>query len=81
MKVVCIDKNDYEYFTIINYYIDITINKKYDIISYFNDKCLILNDNQNERLYPIYLFKTISEYRNDKINKLLEDENNMYRKL
>ena len=62
MKVKCID---------IGYWVFLTIDKIYDVIKY---DYYIIDDSGNKWRYPKELFKTLSEMRNDKINKLLEDE-------
>jgi hypothetical protein len=65
MKVKCIDNRDWESF--------LTINKTYNVvIDYDDDDYKIIDDEYEEWWYPKYLFKTIPEIRNDKINKLLK---------
>jgi hypothetical protein len=57
----------------------LTIGKIYDIINYNNDGgYIIINDNGYEFWYPKEWFKPLSEIRNEKIDKLLEDESKMY---
>ena len=68
MKVVCIDDNDgYNY---------LTIGKTYDVINEdggeYDYGYYIIDDNNIKDWYGEYMFKPISEIRNDKINKLLE---------
>ena len=78
MKVVYTDKDRYR---------GLTIGKTYEFIrevinaniTQDSDRpilyILIINDNGYERWYPKKCFKlAVSEMRNDKINKLLEDE-------
>ena len=67
MKIVCINKNGYNG--------DITIGKTYEVI-HINDygDYIIINDKGDKNWYPKDRFKSLSEIRADKINKLLEDE-------
>jgi hypothetical protein len=80
MKVVCINNT--------NYTNHLTIDKTYEVINIIDNNIslyliindtayeylyLIINDNGYEYLYPEYLFKSLSEYRIEKINKLLEE--------
>ena len=61
MKVKCIDNNGY---------VLLTIGKTYDVISYHDDHIIIRCYD-----YPYYCptkcFKSLSEIRNEKIDKLL----------
>lgn len=63
MKVVCIYNG--------NYYI--TIGKIYDVIDETNYTYDIINDRGFVFSYEINCFKSASEIRNEKINKLLEE--------
>lgn len=65
MKVKCIYKGDYVY---------LTIGKIYDITNYAKDNCWysVINDRGSEIWYEKELFKSLSEIRNDNIDKLLE---------
>ena len=75
MRIVCID--NYE-----DYY-NITIGKTYDVIDILISEDLYsyeirheyaIKDNDNLRAYlPEHCFISISEYRNDKIDKLLAE--------
>ena len=56
MKVYCKNNN----------YPKLELNKAYKVTNY------IMDDNGNEYLYDRIQFKTLSEIRNEKINKLLE---------
>jgi hypothetical protein len=74
MKVVCID-NEYNE----NY---LTIGEFYEVIHETIYECeyyYITDDNSKLDYYPKILFKNLSEYRNEKIDKLLENESKMYR--
>jgi hypothetical protein len=67
MKIKCID----------NWYnlCSITINKIYNIINTGTSRYRIKNDLNRENWYPKCLFdKPLFEIRNEKIDKLLEDE-------
>ena len=64
MKIKCINNNGWEY---------LTVDKTYEVIEDDN-WYWIINDKGIEDWYPKELFKTLAEMRNDKINKLLEDE-------
>ena len=74
MKVVYIDDNKDDEGNIIELpYYDLTIGKTYDVIKYdWDGYYIIINDTDYENLYPKEWFKTIAEYRNEKIDKLLE---------
>ena len=65
MKIKCI--NDRRY---------LTIGKIYDVIKEDRDDgdYLIIDNDGGEWWYEKKLFKTLAEIRNDKIDKLLEDE-------
>jgi hypothetical protein len=64
MKVKCIDNNGWS---------ELTIGKIYNIIDIDNDNDYwLINDNGYECWYSEYLFKLLSEIRNEKIDKLLE---------
>jgi hypothetical protein len=79
MKIICINNKNYEE--------ELTIYKTYE----FNDKLFNVNDNNfwryiiliNDKgsmnFYPKILFKSLDEYRNDKINKLLGNESSLYK--
>ena len=71
MKIKCIDNDDY--------WLNLTIDKIYEVIAESSSGYKIINDLGEENWYRKEWFKTISEMRNDKINRLLEDENKMYR--
>lgn len=62
MKVVCVYNIGLEKY--------LTLNKTYDVIS-ISSVYYINNDIYQNRRYKKIYFKTISEYRNDKIDKLL----------
>jgi hypothetical protein len=66
MKIKCIDNKDGELY--------LTIDKTYNVIedNKFNYK--IINDNGYNNWYYKEYFKPLSEYRNERIDKLLEDE-------
>ena len=65
MKVKCIEDDN-------NWYL--TIGKTYEVI--YEDKYdyKIICDHDFEYWYPKKYFKPLSEYRNETINKLLENE-------
>jgi hypothetical protein len=44
----------------------------YNVIKEIDHHYMIIDDNGNEYLYDRIQFKTLSEIRNEKINKLLE---------
>lgn len=56
------------------YYADfITKGKIYDVISSYRDESyFIYNDENRLQIYPKYWFIDLIEYRNDKINKILD---------
>ena len=62
MKIKCIE----------NTYYDLTIDKTYVVIDEDEDWYWVIDDNGRENWHWKYFFKTLSELRNDKINKLLE---------
>jgi hypothetical protein len=64
MKVKCINNDDYSYY--------LTIGKIYDVIYFNSIGYKIFNDVDYSGLYPKKLFKSLSEIRNEKIDKLLE---------
>jgi hypothetical protein len=65
MKMKCINKYSW---------LNLTIGKIYDIINYNNDGgYIIINDNGYEFWYPKSWFKPLFEIRNEKINKLLNE--------
>ena len=63
MKVKCIGNKGYEKW--------ITISKIYDVMKYTENKYKIIDDHNNLWFYNKRHFKTLSKYRNDKIDKLL----------
>ena len=64
MKVKCIDNG---------YWLDITIDKIYEVIEYnSDDDYWIINDNGDKLGYDKIYFKPLAEMRNETINKLLE---------
>jgi hypothetical protein len=65
MKVKCIDED----------WFGITADKTYEVIKEDNNTgCYIIMNNFGDKLsYIKECFKTISEIRNEKINKLLEE--------
>ena len=63
MKVVCRCNCNCNY---------ITIGKTYDII-YEGDQYLIIDDNGIRGYYPKEYFKPLSEIRNEKIERLLDE--------
>lgn len=73
MKVKCIDNTCYRNW--------LTIGKNYEVINELAGLtaiyCLLIDDKGREDWYPKYYFKPLAEIikeRNDKIDKLLEDE-------
>ena len=65
MRIVCKNNGDD--------YWDITIGKTYDVIEEYK-YYKIINDSGKEEWFVKYWFKPLSEVRNEKIDKLLEDE-------
>lgn len=68
MKVVCInnidDNDDIEY--------NMIVGKTYEVSYIYPDgDYIIINDKGNQTWYHKEYFKTLTEYRNDTINKLL----------
>ena len=63
MKVVCI-KNEYDKNVL-------TLNKKYKVIREYDEFYVIIADDNIKWPYYKNYFKPLSEYRNEKINKLL----------
>ena len=63
MKVKCIDNNGYE--------TRLTISKTYKVIKEDNCNYAIINDTGYASLFLKKYFKTLSEIRNKKIDKLL----------
>ena len=67
MKVKCIDNsNGWEW--------RLTIDKIYNVIEEKHYRYWIINDDGYKNWYPKDRFKSLSEIRNETINKLLEDE-------
>ena len=66
MKVKCIDKVDG--------WFNLTVGKIYEVIGYGGYRYNIIDDIGDECWFPKECFKTLSELRNETINKLLEDE-------
>ena len=64
MKVKCI--NDYWLFYL-------TIGKTYEVISENAWRYIIIDDTGEDNRYLVEWFKTLSELRNEKIDKLLEE--------
>jgi hypothetical protein len=75
MKIVCIN-NWYNNENDICY--NLTLCKTYKVINKDIYQYNIIDDFNNRCWYNKDRFKLLSEYRNDRIDKLLEDENNMY---
>jgi hypothetical protein len=71
MKVVCKENDGYKNC--------LTINKTYDIINEKKYGYQMINDKGYIWGCSKHCFKLLSEYRNEKINKLLEDESSMYK--
>ena len=67
MKVVCIDN--------IPWVNKLTIGKTYEVININEYDQYFMIDDDGYRTWSSKRFKTLSEVRNDTINKLLEDEN------
>ena len=65
MKVKCIDNRGFNEY--------ITIGKTYDVIEEDDMSYTIINDNGHGWWLNKQCFKTISEIRNEKINKLLAE--------
>lgn len=63
MKIKCIDKGIFSY---------LTIGKTYEVTRKDENLYWIINDKDAEDWYFKNWFISLSEYRNDKINKLLE---------
>jgi hypothetical protein len=65
-KIICIDNGGYRY---------LTIDKTYYTTEYKNDYYYIISDRDIkydiDEWYPEECFNPLSEYRNDKIDKLL----------
>ena len=66
MKVKCIENH--------NYLFNITIGKTYEVINIYDNGYDIVNDEGGYWCYSKEYFRTLSEIRNEKINKLLEYE-------
>ena len=64
MKVKCIENNGRKY---------LTVDKTYEVIAIYNNDYRIIDDDGDKYLYSKELFKSVSEIRNDTINKLLEE--------
>jgi hypothetical protein len=71
MRVICIENKDYENFLI--------IGKIYDVEQWYYDNRNEFEMIDNGSMYPVELFKLLSEIRNEKIDKLLGYESSMYR--
>jgi signal recognition particle subunit SEC65 len=69
MKVVCIISNEY---TTPN----LRVGEIYDITLKAESSCII-NDN-NDHWYPRKWFRSLHVIRNEKIDKLLENEDSLY---
>lgn len=50
---------------------DLTIGKTYEVVANFDNRCAIINDSDFEDLYPKHWFISLSEFRNEKIDRLL----------
>ena len=71
MKVKCFKQDIFD---------KLTIGKTYDVIKIDDDgNYYIIDDIGYELRYLKEHFKSLSEIRNEKINKLLEDENSLYK--
>jgi hypothetical protein len=66
MKVKCINTCGYH---------SLTKDIIYDVVHITRFYYHIINDNKNIMPYSYFMFKSLFEIRNDKIDKLLEDEN------
>ena len=64
MKVKCIRNDGWS---------SLTINKTYEIIDEDIYYYLIIDDIATKHWFGKFMFKPLSEYRNDTINKLLEE--------
>jgi hypothetical protein len=67
MKIICIKNIGYER--------HLTIGKTYEVIKIVNNGYyyVIIYDENDKWIYPKKYFKPLSEYRIEKINKLLEE--------
>jgi hypothetical protein len=66
MKVKCIKNIDYEH--------HLKIGKTYDVINIdYYGNYIIINNKGNRDWYPGKWFKSLAEYRIEKINKLLRE--------
>ena len=66
MKVKCIENDGWNNF--------LTIGKFYEVTEEDDAGYIIIDDYGGECWFPKECFKTLSELRNETINKLLEDE-------
>jgi hypothetical protein len=70
MKIVCINNKGWS---------SLTLGKTYDVIGInMFSEYIIINDISEEYSYIKERFKLLSEIRNEKINKLLNDESKIY---
>ena len=65
MKIKCINNYGCEYF--------LTIGKTYDVIKETMMSYVIIDDRNERWYYPMEYFKPLSEIRNDKIERLLDE--------
>lgn len=75
-KVVCANNTDYENFLtlgktyeVIKEYI--TRGKTYEVTKKYLTSYIIMNDKGYKHFYPTEWFKSLHEYRNEKIERLL----------
>jgi hypothetical protein len=66
MKVICVNNKDTLNPT------GLTLNKTYETDFISSSVCVILNDDNRWWKYPRYRFKTISEYKKQRINTINE---------
>lgn len=67
MKIICINEDNWR---------GLIIDKVYDAIGYDDDWYVIIDANNIKCKYLKEWFKPLSEVRNEKINKIINNENN-----
>ena len=70
MKVVCID-NNMPWSVNDNRFVNITIGKIYDAIDYDSTIYLVIDNSGQQGVYMKFLFKTVKEYREKKLKRIL----------
>lgn len=70
MDIVCINNR---VLNLMKPFDNITIGKSYQVLYTYVDSYYLVSDYGEKLIYPKYLFITLEEYRNNKLNNILSN--------